>query len=177
VLGWDRDLDRWVVGHRVGFLNPVAEGLSFVGTSGLVWLAIALAIALVRARPGVFAWTLAADALAALTTNGLKEAVDRARPDVAALVGRPLTSSFPSGHTSTSFACATVLGAFVPQLRVPFFVLAAAVGWSRVYVGVHYPLDVLAGAFWGVLVGLLVLRALPRLATALRRPRPAPPPG
>jgi undecaprenyl-diphosphatase len=175
LLGWDRELDRWVVGHRVGFLDPVAQGLTYVGTYGIVWLVVALAVALLRGRGAVFAWTLAADALTALTTNGLKSAIGRARPDVDALVGRPLTSSFPSGHAASSFACATVLGAFAPSLRVPLYVLAALIACSRVYVGVHYPVDVLAGAFWGVVVGLVVLRALPRLAAGLRRSRPAPP--
>jgi len=172
MLGWDRELQRWVVEHRVGVLDPVAEGITYAGTYGLLWLALALAIALARANASVFAYTLVADLAASLATNVLKLSIMRARPDLDLLVGRPTTSSFPSGHSASSFACATVLGVFVPSLRIPLFALAALVAWSRVYVGVHYPVDVVVGALLGVLVGLAVLRALPRLAAARRRSRP-----
>ena len=83
------------------------------------------------------------------------------RPHLHALVARPHTHSFPSGHATTSFACATVLALLLPRLRVPLFLLAAAVAWSRVYVGVHYPLDVLGGAVLGVAIAL-ALRVLVR---------------
>jgi membrane-associated phospholipid phosphatase len=86
-------------------------------------------------------------------------------------VSRPHSHSFPSGHATTSFACATVLALMIPGLALPVFVLAAAVAWSRVYVGVHFPLDVLAGAVLGVAIGLSVARALPRLVTARPRSR------
>jgi undecaprenyl-diphosphatase len=133
---------------------------------------VALAVALLRGSAGVFAFTLCADVSASLVANVLKLSIMRTRPELDLLVGRPVTSSFPSGHAASSFACATVLGALVPRLRVPLFVVAALVAWSRVYVGVHYPVDVLAGAVLGTLVGLLVLRALPRLAAVRRRSRP-----
>ena len=65
-------------------------------------------------------------------------------PVPAPLVELPSTYSFPSGHATVSFACATVLALAVPRLRVPLFALAALISFSRVYVGVHYPFDVLA---------------------------------
>jgi undecaprenyl-diphosphatase len=114
----------------------------------------------VRGRPVAFmlvtAGVLTADMLALL----LKLVGGRDRPFIVnpeqdPLVGTPLDLSFPSGHAATSFAGATVLSAFVPRLRVLFYVLAALVAWSRVYVGVHYPLDILAGAVLGTAVGLL----------------------
>jgi undecaprenyl-diphosphatase len=159
------------VAHRAGFLDPVFEGLSYAGSYGAIWLAIAAAAALVLRRPQVFVWTLVADALAELAADVLKGAIPRARPHDHPLVTRPHTHSFPSGHATTSFACATVLALMLPRLRVPLFLLAAAVSWSRVYVGVHYPLDVLAGAALGVGIGIGVARALPRLAGARRRSR------
>jgi membrane-associated phospholipid phosphatase len=177
VLGWDRQLERWQVAHRAGVLDPIFEGLSYAGTYGALWLVIAVIAALVLRRPQVFVWTLVAYGIAELTADLLKAAIPRARPHVHTLVARPHTHSFPSGHATASFACATVLGAFLPALRLPLFVLAAAVAWSRVYVGVHYPLDVLAGAVLGAAIGLAVLRFLPRLAAGLRRSRPARPAG
>lgn len=120
-------------------------------------------------------WALLTDAAAALSSDALKLAIPRTRPDVHALVARPHSHSFPSGHAATSFACATVIAALVPRARVPLFLLASLVAWSRVYVGVHYPFDVLAGALYGVALGVCLLRVLPRLARgrprSLRTPR------
>jgi undecaprenyl-diphosphatase len=95
--------------------------------------------------------------VANLLAAGLKSAIGRERPNVAypspkPLVHGPHDPSFPSGHAATSFACATMLSFFVPRWAPAFFVLAAAIGWSRVYNGVHYPLDVLGGAALGVVV-------------------------
>jgi undecaprenyl-diphosphatase len=169
VLGWDRQLERWQVAHRAGFLDPIFEGLSYIGSYGAIWLAIAAAAALVLRRPQIFVWTLVADALGQLVSTLLKDAIPRARPHDHPLVSRPHTHSFPSGHATSSFACATVLALMLPRLRVPLFLLAAAISWSRVYVGVHWPLDVLAGAALGVGIGVGVARALPRLVRARRR--------
>jgi undecaprenyl-diphosphatase len=170
VLGWDRRLERWVVGHRVGFLDPLAKGLTHAGTHGLLWLALAAVVAVVLRRPPVLLTTLLAVVLAELASDLVKLAVGRERPHVSRLVPLPGGSSFPSGHATTSFACATVLAAAVPRARVPFFVLAALVAWSRAYVGVHYPLDVVGAALLGVVVGLAALRAR-RLLAAVRRRR------
>jgi undecaprenyl-diphosphatase len=177
MLSWDRQLERWQVAHRAGFLDPVFEGLSHAGTYGAIWLAIAAAAALTLRRPQIFVWTLVADGLGELLSDVLKGAIPRARPHDHPLVARPHTHSFPSGHATTSFACATVLALMLPRLRVPFFLLAAAVSWSRVYVGVHYPLDVFAGAALGIAIGVGVARALPRLAEGRRRSRRTRQPG
>jgi len=101
-----------------------------------------------------------------------KYVAQRDRPPTIILDPKPLmevptTSSFPSGHTSTSFACAYVISRLAPRLTIPVFVLAALIGFSRVYVGVHYPLDVVVGAIFG----LIVARALLMLLTALQRSR------
>jgi undecaprenyl-diphosphatase len=177
MLSWDRQLEGWIVAHRVGVLDPVAQGLSYVGMWAAVWLAIAVVVAIVRRRAEVFLATFAAGVVASLTTDLIKAATSRDRPDVDTLVSRPHTSSFPSGHAATSFACATVLASFEPRLRVPLYVLAALIALSRTYVGVHFPLDVLAGAAWGLLVGWACVRALRRLGAGRRRSRPAQPAG
>ena len=85
------------------------------------------------------------------------------------LITTPTSHSLPSGHSTTAFAAATILGAYFPRFRLPFYALAALIAWSRVVVGVHYPLDVIAGALLGVALGLLALRALPLLAGFLLR--------
>lgn len=163
-----------MVGHRVGACNWFFEALSWVGWYGGVWLAIAVCLALWRRRGDVLLVTVLAVVFADLTTEALKWAISRNRPALDPLVAVPHSHSFPSGHAAISFACATVIGAAVPRARPGLFVLAVLIAWSRVYVGVHYPLDVLAGALWGLAVGVLVLRALPRLAGARLRSHQVP---
>ena len=115
-------------------------------------------------RWGVFALTLIAVALADWSAMGLKALIDRPRPPLRyaepkTLVAVPHDASFPSGHAATSFAAATMLAFAFPRLAPFLYVLAAAVAFSRVYVGVHYPLDVIGGAVLGTLVAI-VLRFL-----------------
>jgi undecaprenyl-diphosphatase len=146
--------------------------LSKVAQFGLVWLAIGAVAAVVLRRPRVFVTLLVADAVAELAADVLKAALPRHRPRVHQLGGRLTEHSFPSGHTTTSFACATVLAAFVPRLRVPFYVLAVLVAVSRLYNGVHYPTDVIAGAALGTAVGataLLLLSGRRRRSPRARR--------
>ena len=112
--------------------------------------------------------------LAAALVDVVKEIVDRVRPPFAdpgitALVTTPHTPSFPSGHTATAFAAAVAVGALHPRLRVPLVVLAALVGLSRVYLGVHFWLDVLAGAALGTVIGLAAAAAVRWLARVKSR--------
>jgi undecaprenyl-diphosphatase len=119
-----------------------------------------------------------ADLAAQLISYGLKEWIGRARPSTVyaspkPLVHAPHSGSFPSGHATVSFACATVLAFHAPRAAPAFFVLAAAIAWSRVYVGVHYPLDVLGGA----VLGVGIATALRWLSANLPRSRRATPAG
>ena len=166
-MSWDRHLEHWIVGLRAGWLNWFFVGLSWLGTYGLVWIAIALLVALLWRRPSVFVTVVAADALADVLAELGKVIVHRHRPYEHQL-GPPTSSySFPSGHAATSFACATVLSALAPRRRVPFFVLATLIALSRLYNGVHYPTDVVAGALLGVFVALLVMEAASRTGRRL----------
>jgi undecaprenyl-diphosphatase len=155
-----------VVHHRTGWLDSVFEGLSYAGRLGLLWIAIALVLCFFYRRWGLLGLTLIAVALADWSAMGLKALFDRERPPLRyaepdPLVRTPHDGSFPSGHAATSFAAATILSFAFPRLAPLLFVLAAAVAWSRVYVGVHYPLDVLGGAVLGLLVAI-ALRQLVR---------------
>ena len=165
-------------------LDPLFVALSGIGILGGVWIALAALAALLWRRPYVLpfvvAGVLVADGLALV----LKLIVGRRRPYVAnpdpePLMHTPLDLSLPSGHAATSFAGAALLAAFVPRLAGPLFLLAAAVAWSRVYVGVHYPADILAGALLGLAVAavfVLAERRWPRTraATAPRSPGATP---
>jgi undecaprenyl-diphosphatase len=100
----------------------------------------------------------AADLLTAL----VKALVPRHRPFEHQLGPSERTHSFPSGHTATAFAGATVLSAYAPRYRLAFYALACLIGFSRLNNGVHYPTDVLAGAVLGVVTALLLLGAIRR---------------
>ena len=150
--------------------------MSWIGTDGAVFLVAAAVLALLWRRPWIFVLVAASDLVADLVSYGLRQWIDRQRPPLVypepkPLVHVPHSGSFPSGHASIAFACATVLAWYAPRLAVPAFVLAAAIAWSRVYVGVHWPLDVLGGAALGVLVAtalLMLVRARPRSRPATR---------
>jgi undecaprenyl-diphosphatase len=161
----DTGLQRWIVEHRVGLLDPLVEGLTYAGSFGLLWLGIAVVLSRFSWRRPWLVLRVAISILVAEMVSGLlKAAIERDRPPLAnpdpePLVRLPATHSFPSGHATVSFACATVLGLAIPRLRWPLLALAALVALSRVYVGVHYPLDVLAGGVLGVVLGFIVVRA------------------
>jgi undecaprenyl-diphosphatase len=146
----------------VAWLNWLFEGLSSVGRLGLVWVAVALMLAVLWRRPSVFVLVVAADAIADLAATALKDVIPRHRPRLPTLGIAPHDHSFPSGHAATSFACASMLSALSPRLRLPAYALAVLIAFSRLYNGVHYPLDVLGGAVLGLVVTSLLLRAARR---------------
>ena len=148
--------------------------LSWLGTGGAVWLALALVFALLWRRPSLLIWVGAADLVAYGAAAGLQAVVGRPRPprsfpQIETLVPLPHSSSFPSGHASTSFACAVVLAAAARSRRTRALLIALAtlIALSRVYAGVHYPLDVIGGAALGTAIGL----ALVALVRAVDRRR------
>jgi len=162
-----------VVQHRIHWLNDLFVALSHLGSTGLIWVLIAALAALLWRRPFILVWVLAGDLIADLTAYGLREAIGRERPAMRFAEPRPLVHvphdpSFPSGHAATSFACAALLASLAPLPKVPLFALAALIAFSRVYNGVHYPLDVLGGA----VLGLAIATALRLLAGARRRSAP-----
>jgi len=166
--GWDLSLFR--------ILNEVPPAVASVLTP-LVHLFLPIAIVIVVALIAgyVVAWTrsvlpLAAGAVAAgaawALANAAKVIANRPRPyqvvaDAVLRQSPAHGTSFPSSHTAVTVAVVIALVPFLPRaLAWVAIAYAVLVGWSRVYLGVHYPLDVLAGAGIGLAVGGLVLLAL-----------------
>jgi undecaprenyl-diphosphatase len=135
---------------------------------------IALVLGLAWRRWGVLFVTAASVAVAEVAARALKAGIDVQRPSSRyaspkTLVPAPHDHSFPSGHAATSFAAATVLTAFAPRFAPAWYLLALAIGFARIYVGVHYPLDVVGGAALGIVIALLLLAANQRRSRATMR--------
>lgn len=158
--------------------------LGVIGFAGAVWMVLALLLVLGRRAPRrLVLETAAAVWVADLVAIGIKPLVDRPRPfesipGVEGLMGA-VGSSFPSGHAATAAAGAIVIATAVPRLMPVAALLAVAIAFSRLYVGAHYPTDVIAGAAIGAVSGLLVvaLRSPRWRGRAPWRSRRLPPPG
>ena len=144
---------------RTDWLDPLMVAVSSLCDHGEVWIllaAVLLAFKKTRRVGAVLAVALILDLIA---VNGiLKPLIGRVRPcavnpSVPLLTTVPPDSSFPSGHTASSFAAVGALWACRSRLRVPALVLAAAIAFSRLYLYVHWPSDVLAGAVIGWALG------------------------
>ncbi len=168
---WDRLAMEFSENFRWGPLTAFFVLASSTWVKGLVFVAAGGACDIGCRRRFPTAATVAATSLAAAATLVfvLKDALERARPELAhpatadPLVTTPTSYSFPSGHTATAFATATVIALLHPRLRIPAFALAALVGMSRIYLGVHFFFDVLAGAALGLAVGWVAVWGTRRL--------------
>ena len=130
---------------------------SHLGEHGALWLAGGTAAALVdRRRRRRWLRATAAVGAAYATSTSIKLAIGRKRPaieDLPHLMATPTGLSFPSSHSTSSFAAARAFGALVPG--APLQLAALAMAFSRLYLGVHYPSDVAAGAALGTAIGSL----------------------
>ena len=144
---------------RNPILNPIMVFITSLGDEGMIWIAATIALLIPKKTRKVGAMSAVA-LLGSLLINNyfLKNLVQRPRPfvtftDIQILIPTPSEFSFPSGHTSSSFAAAAVFYRFLPKkLGVPSVILAGLIGFSRLYVGVHYPTDVIAGIIMGILL-------------------------
>lgn len=133
----------------------------------VLWIMLAAAGAVLGGNRGrrAAAYGLTALMFTSATVNGpLKLLFARRRPKPHRWIRRmPRTTSFPSGHAASAFAFAVAVSRELPEAGPALLPLAAGVAYSRVYVGVHYPSDVLAGAAFGAVVGASTRTGIDRL--------------
>ena len=160
-------------------LDEPLRRLSNAANNSRVWLGIAAALAALGGRRGRRAALEGAVAIGvtSATVNLLAKSIARPRPDREELdpfpsraVPMPTSPSFPSRHAASAIAFSYAIGRHIPELAVPIRLLAGAVAYSRVHLGVHYPGDVMVGTMIGSGTAAMLSSVGDRLA--IRRHRP-----
>ncbi len=161
---WDGDFLLYIQDHiRCGFLDYIFPNITSLGNAGIFWILLSAVLLCFRKtrRAGVCS-ALALIGSLLLNNLLLKPLVDRVRP-YEVIEGLKLwkvkaatDASFPSGHTAASIASAVAMCRFLrKRLSIPLIVLALMISFSRLYIGIHYPTDVLAGLLDGILLAVI----------------------
>lgn len=146
--------------------NPVLDKImiffTYMGEAGAVWIAIAL-IMLFSKKYRRYGITMILTLLAGLLIGNiiLKPSIARIRPcdintAVQLLIPRPLDFSFPSGHALSSFGAATVVFYANKKLGLLAYITASVIAFSRMYLYVHFPTDILAGMLIGIVIAVII---------------------
>lgn len=160
---------------RVSFLNMPMIILNRIGDYGIIWLLIIAVMMIWPKYRRVGLTALIAITFSLLICNIIiKPLVHRARPFevyqyITVLINYPTDFSFPSGHASSSFSVALVLMHAYKKKGAGFLILATLIAFSRLYVGVHYPTDILGGILTGILSGVLAVLVVKMLSN-IRKP-------
>ena len=151
---------------RTGFMDAIMPFITQLGDAGLIWIILSIGLIIPKKTRKIGFVMIIALILNGIICNIiLKPMLARIRPfdvntAIKLLINKPRDFSFPSGHTSASFTAASVLFFRKSKLFVPSLVLAFLISFSRLYLYVHYPSDVLAGLVLGVLCGYMGHRAV-----------------
>lgn len=150
------------------FHNPVTDAvfpiLTYLGEYGVIWIFISLVLLFSKKYRKFGFLALMALLLSFLVGEVLiKNIIGRSRPwmdfpDYVLMIPGPSSYSFPSGHSSSSFTAATVFFYMNKKFGICALILAALIAFSRVFLFVHYPSDILAGALLGVFFGVVTVQ-------------------
>ena len=157
VSGWDSRLCLAIFNmNGKKALDRLMHGLSrlgdgyFYGVVGLLLLFIDFKLARKAVPAGLIAFALELAAYKFLKTKTRRFRPFDKVPGIKYLIPPPDKFSFPSGHTGAAFLMATLFGAIIPVLFIPLIIVAALIGFSRIYNGLHFPSDVIMGMMLGV---------------------------
>lgn len=151
---------------RTPILDIVMIFISSLGNKGYIWVSIAgILLCFEKTRKCGFAVLISVGLGFVLGDGILKPLFARPRPfqlesDMMLIIKRPGGYSFPSGHTLSAFAGACTLAACYPKCRIAAVSLAVLIGFSRLYLYTHYPIDVIAGAILGYFVAQIIIHIL-----------------
>ena len=181
-LSFDLSVFQWIQGIQNDFLDAVLVGITTLGNAGAIFIVLGLGLFITKKyRKAGFAVIVALLVMLICNDLFLKELFARPRPFnlfdsdpqkyaewgrayiYPELVNKPSSYSFPSGHTSSAFAAAIALLWQNRKWGVPVTIFAALMGFSRIYVEVHYCTDVIAGVVSGAvcaLVAVLIVKYL-----------------
>lgn len=162
-LNMDSMILLWIQEHmRLEGLNPVVVFITSLGNCGTIWILTSLVLLIPKKTRNVGIICLFSLAISFIVNNLiLKNLVGRIRPydcisNILPLIKHPVDLSFPSGHAAASFAAAWVIWRKLSKkIGVPALVLAILIAFSRLYIGVHYPSDVIAGVISGIAISYL----------------------
>lgn len=174
-MGWEFAFLDWIQNHlRFAFLDAVMPVITFLGDGGWFWIALTV-VGFFSKHTRKYAFVGAIGLILCLLCGNLilKPIIARTRPydirtTVELLIPAPKDYSFPSGHTQASFAVATAVCMWNRKFGIPALILASLIAFSRMYLYVHYPTDVLAGLIFGVgfaFVGLFLCNRIFRNKT------------
>ena len=156
-MNWELKWMEWGSGWWTSlFLDQTLPWVTYLGSHVAVILFIILSWIITKKRRILYGLALLY-AIQSAVLYSLKFLIQRQRPlfilETASKIsggpGEILDPSFPSGHAVFSFMMATLLSHWFPRYRVIFFIIAAFIGWTRIYLVLHYPTDVIAGALLG----------------------------
>lgn len=142
-------------------MDVIMKAITFLGEAGWLWIALGVAFLFFKKTRKMGATVLGALIFSLLLCNiTLKPIVARIRPydinkAIELIISTPSDFSFPSGHTSASFAAAVAIFACNKKWGIGAIVLAAVIAFTRLYLYVHFPTDVLAGLFLGTLCAVI----------------------
>lgn len=160
-MDWEFTLLNYIQDNvRTGFLDKLMPIISFMGKLSLIWIIIAIACLCFK-KTRKAGRSLAFDMIFNLIAGNLiiKSIVQRTRPcildkTVELISSVPFDSSFPSGHTMYAFGAATILMIYNKWLGLAGYLFAILMGFSRMYLYVHFPTDVLFGAVFGIVFAI-----------------------
>ena len=162
---------------RSGFFDVVMPIITSLGNGGIIWILIALALIATQKYRMAGVTILAALLMHLLIGNViLKPLIARVRPcdvntAIELLIPRPTDYSFPSGHTMSSFAAATVIIRTDKRMGIFAMLLATVIAFSRLYLYVHYPSDVVGGIVIGIALGVFASCVIAKFAKESRPER------
>ena len=156
-------LNKTISNPIFDFIMPIITNQNFLVFSGLILIGYLAYFGGKRGRITIVLLLIAAGFSDAICFQIIKPWVGRIRPShefyeyINLLVSKGGKYSFPSNHAANSFVFATVLSYFYDKNRISLYILASTIAFSRVYVGVHYPLDIIFGSIIGYIISWIIL--------------------